>query len=89
MGQWTCFLKSPAQKLSAADRVVSIAEILSAYDPMLLIDTADHMLGIAEHLSELGDQAGAERIFSVLGQLAPESEGSYIALQRVAAGCRA
>jgi hypothetical protein len=85
------FSESPAQKLSAADRVVSIAEILSAYDPMLLADTADHMLGIAEHLSDLGDQAGAERIFNALAQMVPESaesEPAYVAPQRLAAGYR-
>lgn len=82
------FSESPALKLSAADRVVSIAEIVAAYDPMLLIDTADHMLGIAEHLSELGDQAGAERIFDALARMAPAPEGTYVAPQRIAAGCR-
>jgi hypothetical protein len=82
------FSESPSLKLSTADRVVSIAEILAAYDPMLLIDTAEHMLGIAEHLSELGDQAGAERIFDALAQMAYASEGAYVAPKRIAAGCR-
>lgn len=82
------FSETPDQKLSAADRVVSIAELLSAYDPMLLIDAADHMLGIAEHLSELGDQAGAERIFDALGQLVPDEDETYIAPKRMVVGYR-
>ncbi|WP_156331044.1 hypothetical protein [Blastochloris viridis] len=40
--------------------------MIAAHDRTLLIDAADHMLGIAEHLAELGDQSGAERIFNAL-----------------------
>lgn len=80
------FSEAPSQRLSTADRLVSIAEIIAAYDRMLLVDTADHMLGIAEHLAELGDQAGAERIFDALGQMLPAREGTHFAPPRLAAG---
>ncbi|ALK10437.1 hypothetical protein BVIR_2672 [Blastochloris viridis] len=60
------FSETTSSELSASDRLVSIAEMIAAHDRTLLIDAADHMLGIAEHLAELGDQSGAERIFNAL-----------------------
>lgn len=81
------FSEAPAQRLSASDCLVSIAEIIAAYDHMLLIDTADHMLGIAEHLAALGDQTGAERIFGALQHMLPAAAG-YSVPGRIAAQCQ-